>query len=123
MNRTFRVVWNGSLGVWQAVSELAVSAVKGAGAGGKRRARRRAAASAMFAVSLGLAAPLAHAADVLLIGTGGTGGGDGGNGSISGGGGGADFYLPGAGGAGGVPAPTQTLPSPVASRRCGRGRN
>ena len=113
MNRTFRVVWNGSLGVWQAVSELAVSAVKGAGAGGKRRARRRAAASAMFAVSLGLAAPLAHAADVLLIGTGGTGGGDGGNGSISGGGGGADFYLPGAGGAGGVPAPTQTLPSPA----------
>jgi outer membrane autotransporter protein len=67
----------------------------------------------MFAVSLGLAAPLAHAADVLLIGTGGTGGGDGGNGSISGGGGGADFYLPGAGGAGGVPAPTQTLPSPA----------
>ena len=113
MNRTFRVVWNGSLGVWQAVSELAVSAVKGAGAGGKRRARRRAAASAMFAVSLGLAAPLAHAADVLLIGAGGTGGGDGGNGSISGGGGGADFYLPGAGGAGGVPAPTQTLPSPA----------
>ncbi|MET3380113.1 MULTISPECIES: autotransporter outer membrane beta-barrel domain-containing protein [Variovorax] len=113
MNRTFRVVWNGSLGVWQAVSELAVSAVKGAGAGGKRRARRRAAASAMFAVSLGLAAPLAYAADVLLIGTGGTGGGDGGNGSISGGGGGADFYLPGAGGAGGVPAPTQTLPSPA----------
>jgi outer membrane autotransporter protein len=67
----------------------------------------------MFAVSLGLAAPLAHAADVLLIGAGGTGGGDGGNGSISGGGGGADFYLPGAGGAGGVPAPTQTLPSPA----------
>jgi outer membrane autotransporter protein len=67
----------------------------------------------MFAVSLGLAAPLAYAADVLLIGTGGTGGGDGGNGSISGGGGGADFYLPGAGGAGGVPAPTQTLPSPA----------
>jgi outer membrane autotransporter protein len=113
MNRTFRVVWNGSLGVWQAVSELTVSAVKGAGAGGKRHARRRAAASAMFAVSLGLAAPLAHAADVLLIGTGGTGGGDGGNGSISGGGGGADYYLPGYGGAGFVPAPTQTLPSPA----------
>ena len=37
MNRTFRVVWNGSLGVWQAVSELTMSAVKGAAAGGKRQ--------------------------------------------------------------------------------------
>ncbi|SEL90722.1 autotransporter-associated beta strand repeat-containing protein, partial [Variovorax sp. YR750] len=108
MNRTFRVVWNRRLGVWQAVSELAVSAVKGAAVDGGR-----ATASAVLALSLGLAAPFAHAADVLLVGTGGVGGGDGGNGSISGGNGGQDFYLGGYGGAGFVPAPTQTLASPA----------
>jgi len=99
MNRTFRVVWNRRLGVWQAVSELAVSAVRGSAVGA--------------VLALSLAAPFAHAADVLLIGAGGAGGGDGGNGSIRGGGGGADFYLPGSGGAGFVPAPTQTLSSPA----------
>ncbi|WP_418116240.1 autotransporter outer membrane beta-barrel domain-containing protein [Variovorax sp. NFACC27] len=108
MNRTFRVVWNRRLGVWQAVSELAVSAVKGAAVDGGR-----ATASAVLALSLGLVAPFAHAADVLLVGTGGVGGGDGGNGSISGGNGGQDFYLGGYGGAGFVPAPTQTLASPA----------
>ncbi|RTQ35278.1 autotransporter outer membrane beta-barrel domain-containing protein [Variovorax gossypii] len=108
MNRTFRVVWNRRLGVWQAVSELAVSAVKGVAVDGGR-----ATASAVLALSLGLAAPFAHAADVLLVGTGGVGGGDGGNGSISGGNGGQDFYLGGYGGAGFVPAPTQTLASPA----------
>lgn len=110
MNCIYRLVWNGASGVWQAVSELAASHAKGAGTGGGRKRRRRAGASAVMTLSLSLAAPMAHAIDVLLVGTGGVGGGDGGNGSISGGGGGADFYLPGSGGAGSVPAPTQTIP-------------
>lgn len=110
MNRAYRVVWNGALGVCQAVSELAVSRTKGAGAGGGRMLRRRTAA---MVLSLSLVGPLAHAADVLLVGTGGVGGGDGGAGSIRGGNGGADFFLPGAGGAGGVPVPTQTITSPA----------
>ncbi|WP_180863046.1 autotransporter domain-containing protein [Cupriavidus pauculus] len=126
MNRTYRVVWNGASGVWQAVSELAASYTKrgavgsangGANVGAEsvpalgRSHRRHAVASAAMTLglSLGIASPLTHAADVLLIGTGGAGGGDGGNGSISGGSGGADFFLPGVGGAGGVPAPTQTI--------------
>jgi outer membrane autotransporter barrel domain/autotransporter-associated beta strand repeat len=113
MNHAYRVVWNGALGVWQAVSELAVSHTKGAGTGGGRKLRRRAAASALIALSLSLAVPLAHAANVLLVGSGGTGGGDGGNGTIRGGNGGQDFYLAGSGGAGGVPDPTQTISSPA----------
>ncbi|WP_454732883.1 MULTISPECIES: autotransporter domain-containing protein [Cupriavidus] len=110
MNCIYRLVWNGALGVWQAVSELAAPRAKGSGKGGRRHLRRRAGASAVVALSLSLAAPMARAVDVLLVGTGGVGGGDGGNGGISGGGGGADFFLPGPGGAGGVPAPTQTIP-------------
>jgi autotransporter-associated beta strand protein len=69
--------------------------------------------TAAIALSLSLLGPLAQAADVLLVGTGGVGGGDGGAGTIRGGNGGADFYLPGSGGAGGVPVPTQTITSPA----------
>jgi autotransporter-associated beta strand protein len=64
----------------------------------------------MALAALTLAAPMAHAADVLLVGTGGVGGGDGGNGGVAGGNGGGDFFLPGSGGAGAVPAPTQAIP-------------
>ncbi|VVE13752.1 outer membrane autotransporter [Pandoraea horticolens] len=104
MNHAYRVVWNGALGIWQAVSELAASHTKGAGL------RRRVAASAVMTLSLGLATPLAHAIDVLLVGTGGLGGGDGGNGSIAGGNGAQDFFLPGSGGAASIPSPTQVIP-------------
>lgn len=110
MNRAYRIVWNAALGVWQAVSELAVSHAKGTGTGSGRKRRLRTAA---MVLSLSLVAPLAQAADILLVGTGGTGGGDGGTGTIRGGNGGADFFLPGSGGASGIPAPTQTIASPA----------
>ncbi|MEW9570425.1 autotransporter domain-containing protein [Rhodanobacter sp. Si-c] len=110
MNRSYRVVWNVALGVWQAVSELAMSRAKRAGMGGGHKLRR---CTAAIALSLSLVAPLAHAANVLLVGKGGTGGGDGGTGTIRGGNGGADFFLPGSGGAGGIPDPTQTITSPA----------
>ncbi|WP_036662661.1 autotransporter domain-containing protein [Pandoraea sp. SD6-2] len=113
MNRTYRVVWNATARVWQAVSELAVSHAKGTRTGGPRQRGRHVAVSAAMALSLGLTAPLARAAEVLLIGTEGVGGGDGGAGRVRGGNGGADFFLPGSGGASGVPDPTQVIASPA----------
>jgi len=71
---------------------------------------QRGAASALITLLMGVAASSAQAADVLLVGSGGAGGGDGTDGYINGGNGGADFFLPGAGGAAGVPLPTQTIP-------------
>ena len=51
MNSIYRVVWNGVLGVWQAVSELASSPAKRAAAGGSRRARRIAAVVGLLALA------------------------------------------------------------------------
>jgi len=119
MNHAYRVVWNASLGGWQAVSELARSAAKGISAkrGGARK-RVVGTGAALTALSLTLAATGAHA-DNLLVGTGGAGGGNGGTGGIGGGGGGPAFFLAGGGGLNGIPGVTQTLASPVSGGSIG----
>jgi len=119
MNHAYCVVWNASLGGWQAVSELARSAAKGRAAkrGGTRK-RVVGTGAALTALLLTLAATGAHA-DNLLVGTGGAGGGNGGTGAIGGGGGGPAFYLAGGGGLGGLPGITQTVASPASSGSIG----
>ncbi|RTD85297.1 autotransporter outer membrane beta-barrel domain-containing protein, partial [Variovorax atrisoli] len=88
MNSIYRVVWNGVLGVWQAVSELASSPARRAAAGGSRRARRIAAAVGLLALAGLPAVSWAQASGgTAFIGGGGTGG-QGGAGNGSGGGGG-----------------------------------
>ncbi len=113
MNRTYRLVWNGSIRGWQAVSELATSHTKGsASVRGGRVGRVVRVGAALTAFSLGLCVPLAHA-DNLLIGAGGSGGGNGGNGGLTGGNGGPAFFLAGSGGGGSIPGTTQTVSSPA----------
>lgn len=88
MNRTYRVVWNGVLGVWQAVSELAASPARRSTVEGSRKAKRLAAAACLLtlaAVSGGAWAQAAGgAAYVGLGGTGGRGGAGNGSGGVGG---------------------------------------
>ena len=48
MNRIYRVIWNSSLGVWQAVSEIGKSAGKKKNQGRRHRARLKLIAGSVF---------------------------------------------------------------------------
>ncbi|MDH6591833.1 outer membrane autotransporter protein [Variovorax sp. TBS-050B] len=88
MNRTYRVVWNGVLGVWQAVSELAASPARRSTVEGSRKAKRLAAAACLLTLAGMAGGAWAQAAGgQTYVGLGGTGG-HGGAGNGSGGGGG-----------------------------------
>lgn len=88
MNRTYRVVWNGVLGVWQAVSELAASPARRSTVEGSRKAKRLAAAACLLTLVAVSGGAWAQAAGgETFVGLGGTGG-RGGAGNGSGGGGG-----------------------------------
>jgi len=107
MNRAYRIVWNGALGVWQAVSELVASHAGRATTGGRRRTKRLAAAVCLFALAgvSGIAWAQASGGTAFVEG-GGTGGrGGAGNGSGGVGGGVGEFPgldgLPPSGGNGG----------------------
>ncbi|WP_267929914.1 autotransporter-associated beta strand repeat-containing protein [Paraburkholderia sp. ZP32-5] len=102
MNRSYRIVFNARVGVWQVVSELAM------GRGKNRRAAHRLLLAGWLGVAALTASAFATPAladDNLLVGTGGNGGaanifGGGGGGGIGGGGGGGGGGYSGGGGGG-----------------------
>jgi fibronectin-binding autotransporter adhesin len=109
MNQTYRVVWNASRGLWQAVSELAASAGKSSG---KRRQLRVALVTGLVALTLNSVASPAHADsqggagyDDTSWGTGGTGGNGNGNAGTAG----TSGAPGGSGGSTGLFAPSSTI--------------